>query len=199
MATMRKNISIRRLQRLPLSEKASSGRSGPRRSSLPERHVGRSHNDHNTHQNGAAEHRHQITGPWQIAGHFPLCKRQEVWLRSKLVLVGDRMVKRTRLPARQAKSCRHRLPTRRRPDLTAGPGLGAAGVQLAGNWTVAGVLAGYERCAASTALSWATACRWSSTAAGVRPRRSSCGSRQRAGRPRTRRRQGRDLAQALRP
>jgi hypothetical protein len=35
--------------------------------------------------------------------------------------------------------------TRRRPDLTANPAWGPWGVQLAGNWTEAGVLAGYER------------------------------------------------------
>jgi Transglycosylase SLT domain len=35
--------------------------------------------------------------------------------------------------------------TRRRPDLTANPAWGPWGVQLAGNWTEAGVLAAYER------------------------------------------------------
>jgi hypothetical protein len=35
--------------------------------------------------------------------------------------------------------------TRRRPDLTASPAWGPWGVQLAGSWTEAGVLAGYER------------------------------------------------------
>jgi Transglycosylase SLT domain len=35
--------------------------------------------------------------------------------------------------------------TRRRPDLTANPAWGPWGIQLAGNWTEAGVLAGYER------------------------------------------------------
>ena len=35
--------------------------------------------------------------------------------------------------------------TRRRPDLTANPAWGSWGVQLAGNWTEAGVLAAYER------------------------------------------------------
>jgi hypothetical protein len=35
--------------------------------------------------------------------------------------------------------------TRRRPDLTASPAWGPWGVQLAGNWTEAGVLAAYER------------------------------------------------------
>src|SRR5258708_18797605 len=35
--------------------------------------------------------------------------------------------------------------TRRRPDLTASPAWGPWGVQLAGNWTEAGVLAAYQR------------------------------------------------------
>ena len=35
--------------------------------------------------------------------------------------------------------------SRRRPDLTANPAWGPWGVQLAGNWTEAGVLAGFER------------------------------------------------------
>src|ERR1700716_1653675 len=68
--------------------------------------------------------------------------------------------------------------TRRRPDLTASPAWGPWGVQLAGNWTEAGVLAAYERLR-RTAPSSETACRWSWTAAGVQARRSSSGSRKR--------------------
>ena len=95
----------------------------------------------------------------------------------------DRADRRALRRARQAdareyasSSCRSR-PTRR-------GGRGASSLPATGPKAVSSPAT--SGCAASTVPSWATGCRWSCTRAGVRARRSSSGSRKRAGRTRTR-------------